>query len=294
MRWVCFCALFVLPSSICLSQPARSGSVSVPKQRHNPISHPQVCARFSDAVVEIIGGGESFGTGFIVSNDGFILTAAHVVRDKDGKYFSAISVKMPDGRSELATAIPMTVESVGQDFALLKVNAKDAKTSLPFLALGSVKDVVLGGEATIIGYPFSALTAQGVNVFTKFCLSAAFAATDLTTVQVNETNRAITGVISVNKDVKVDVIYFQGPSIKGISGSPIISLDTGRVVGIVSVKLTGIGNSLMELKQNTEMGSGLRISGMDPGKPSARRVCPAKRGEYSKAGLRQTKRFLSI
>jgi hypothetical protein len=39
-------------------------------------------------------------------------------------------------------------------------------------------------------------------------------------------------------------IFFQGVSIKGISGAPFISLVSGKVVGVVSTKLTAISMSL--------------------------------------------------
>jgi hypothetical protein len=194
------------------------------------------------------------------------LTASHVIRDEQsGDYFSAITVTLPSGAEYARPALPLSLENVGQDFALLKI---DGKMPLPFLELGSTTDVSPGAEATIIGYPFSALTVQDRNVFTKFCLSASFAATDSVTVPVRGMTHTRTGVVPIQRDVKVDVIYFQGPSVKGISGSPIISRDTGRVVGIVSLKLTGIGQALMELKRQTAegMGGGIGISGLEPGK----------------------------
>lgn len=230
------------------------------QQPATSLTHRELCKRFSDAVIRIEAGGQSRGTGFLVSADGFILTAAHVVRGDDGAYFSAITAKLPDGTTEFATPSPMTIESAGQDFAVLKVKGK---TKLPFLGLGSFEDAELGSDATIIGYPFSAITAQGKNVSIKFCLTAAVAASDLATVPVSVSR----GNLPFNQDVKVNVIYFQGPSVKGISGSPVISRDTGKVIGIVSVKLSGIGSELNALKDATGkgLGSGISISGLQSG-----------------------------
>lgn len=234
--------------------------------QNTPLSQRQACAKFSDAVVEINAGGESLGSGFIVSSDGFILTASHVVRNEDGAYYPTISTILADGSLEFATPTsPISLDSVGQDFALLKIAAKK---QLPFLTLGSTEEVVTGGDATIIGFPFSALSSQETRLSQRFCLSATFAATDLITVRVNGTNKRLRGpAVPINKDIKVDVIYFQGPSVKGISGSPIISRDTGNVVGIVSTKLTGLGKSLTQLKDETGkgLGSGIAISGLQPG-----------------------------
>jgi S1-C subfamily serine protease len=234
-------------------------------QKTVPLTQRQACAKFSNAVVRIDGGGHSRGSGFIVSPDGYILTALHVVRGEDGQYFSVISVMLPGVGLQFAKpATPLAFDNVGRDYALLKV---DTKEKLPFLSLGTTADVVSGGDATIVGFPFSAISAQGTNTSNKFCLSATFAATDLFTVPVDGSSKTTKGIVPVHQDVRVNYVYFQGPSIKGISGSPIISRDTGRVVGIVSLKLTGIGNSLMDLKTQTArgVGSGISISGLNPG-----------------------------
>ncbi len=216
------------------------------------LTQHQACAQFTDAVVRIDAGGKSLGTGFIVSPDGFILTAAHVIRDENGEFFSTVAVTLPTGIA-FANPIPQTLESAGADFAVLKV---ETKVPLPALKLGSTTDAEVGSDATIIGFPMSAMTLQDKPIFNKFCLSATFVAKDLLTVPVRGTINGPKGVTPTQKELKVDVIYFQGVSVKGISGSPIIARETGRVVGIVSVKLTGVGQSLINLKKNTEKGLG--------------------------------------
>jgi S1-C subfamily serine protease len=47
-----------------------------------PISQREACERFSRAVVRIDAGGHSLGTGFLVSAEGFIFTAGHVITDE--------------------------------------------------------------------------------------------------------------------------------------------------------------------------------------------------------------------
>jgi hypothetical protein len=252
--------------SLCLCALALANCLLFAEQKSTPLTHRQLCEKYQDAVVRIEAGGRSRGSGFLVSADGYILTSSHLIRGENGNYFSVISVWLPDGKPELAqAAVPLSLDNVGQDFAVLKV---DAKSLLPFLELGATNDANVGADATIIGFPFSALTEQGENVKQRFCLSASFAATTIETVHVQGTNIIQGKTIPVQKDVKVDVIYFQGPSVKGISGSPIIAQDTGHVVGIVSAKLTGIGKALTELKQQTAagVGGGIIISGLEPGK----------------------------
>ena len=218
--------------------------------RPQALTQKEACAKFSDAVVRIDGAGQSLGSGFIVSSDGYVLTASHVIRDESGKPFAAIFVTLSNGQMMPANpVIAPSPESVGQDFVILKI---DGQTKLPFLTLGSVEEVVTGGDATIIGFPFSALDRQDEYVKRKFCLAALFAASDIETIPVHETHGPANGISQiVDKNVQVDVIYFQGPSVKGISGSPIISRDTGNVVGIVSTKLSGISPALEQLKEFT-------------------------------------------
>jgi hypothetical protein len=91
---------------------------------------------------------------------------------------------------------------------------------------------------------------------------------DSSALQILNGSRTVTGrKVPFNKDMKVDVVYFQGPSVKGLSGSPVISRDNGRVVGILSTKLTGISPALNDLKDETAKGLGANVylSGLQPG-----------------------------
>ncbi|WP_288925104.1 Do family serine endopeptidase [uncultured Maritimibacter sp.] len=82
------------------------------------------------------------GTGFIVSEDGQIVTNAHVVRGAD-----EVKVTLEDGRE-------MTAEVVGvdaaTDIAVLKVDA----TGLPALEFGTSADLQVGENVIAMGNPF--------------------------------------------------------------------------------------------------------------------------------------------
>jgi len=196
-------------------------------QPTKPLTPKEACTRFMSKVVRIDAGADTVASGFIISSDGWILTAGHVVFDhQTGQQLSTILVRLPDRTTSLAH-IFVDRESVIRDFALLKVD----KTDLPFLELGSWTEVDPGSEVTIIGYPFSA--GADASITTKFCLSGLVAATDTVS----------------NNGVSVDAIYFQGPVVKGLSGGPVISRDTGHVVGIQSQKLAGISSALAATRQ---------------------------------------------
>ncbi len=220
-----------------------SHAKDVPK----PLTHIDACKNFSRPVVRI-DTADGRGTGFIVAPDGWIITAAHVVIDKaTGQYYRAISVVMPNEWDELAVPVLDITEAAVHDFALLKIN----RTALPSLKLGDETAVDIGSDLSIIGFPFSALDEKGGRVNVKFCLTATSAAN---------------ASFAIGKS-QVNLIYFQGPSVKGISGAPIISHKTGKVIGVVNTKLTGIGKSLQDLRDQIAhgVGGGIVISGLVPG-----------------------------
>lgn len=85
---------------------------------------------------------QSLGSGFIISNNGYVLTNNHVVADAD-----EIIVRLPD-RSELeATLVGADPRT---DVALLKVNA----TGLPTVTLGKSGTLKAGEWVLAIGSPF--------------------------------------------------------------------------------------------------------------------------------------------
>jgi serine protease Do len=84
----------------------------------------------------------SLGSGFIVSNDGYILTNNHVVRDAD-----TIIVRLNDRREFEAEVVGTDERS---DMALLKVDA----TGLPEVKIGKSTDLKVGEWVLAIGSPF--------------------------------------------------------------------------------------------------------------------------------------------
>jgi len=85
----------------------------------------------------------SLGSGFIISNDGYILTNNHVVGGAD-----EIKVKLSDGREFKAT-VKGTDEKL--DLAVLKIEVKGA---LPVAELGDSDAIQVGEWVMAIGNPF--------------------------------------------------------------------------------------------------------------------------------------------
>ena len=86
--------------------------------------------------------GESMGSGFIISPDGYVLTNHHVVDGAD-----EVKVKLSDGREFAARVVGSDEQS---DVALLKIPA----TGLPTLRIGDSAALKPGQWAIAIGSPF--------------------------------------------------------------------------------------------------------------------------------------------
>lgn len=86
--------------------------------------------------------GISYGSGFIISSDGYVLTNTHVVAG-----MSKIKVTLNDKREFTAKLVGSDVKS---DVALLKIEAAD----LPTVKIGSAKSLKTGEWVVAIGAPF--------------------------------------------------------------------------------------------------------------------------------------------
>jgi len=85
---------------------------------------------------------KSLGSGFVISEDGYILTNHHVVKDAD-----EIFVKLKDRRQFIAKLIGSDERT---DIALLQIKAK----KLPIVKKGSSKQLKVGEWVLAIGSPF--------------------------------------------------------------------------------------------------------------------------------------------
>ena len=84
----------------------------------------------------------SLGTGFIISEDGYLISNFHVVRNA-----TQIIVKLADGRKFKAKIVGSDPKT---DLVVLKIDAKN----LPYVKWGDSKSVEVGDWAIAIGNPF--------------------------------------------------------------------------------------------------------------------------------------------
>lgn len=146
------------------------------------------------------------GSGFIISDDGYVLTNAHVVEGAD-----EVTVTMTDRREFKAKVLGADLRS---DVALLKV----AATSLPFLRTGDSNKIRVGEWVIAIGSPFNL-----ENTVTAGIISA----------KSRETGEFLP---LIQSDVAVN---------PGNSGGPLINM-RGEVIGINSqiATLSGAYNGI--------------------------------------------------
>ena len=152
----------------------------------------------------------SSGSGFVVTQDGYIVTNHHVIASA-----TSVTVTMYDGSEYPATVVGSDSD---YDVAVLKINA----TGLQPVTLGSSEDVNVGDTVLAIGNPLGALTfsmSQGI---------------------VSSCNRAINVDGTPFNMIQVDCSINPGNS-----GGPLMNL-YGEVVGIVSAKYSTYSTTTVE------------------------------------------------
>jgi len=150
----------------------------------------------------------SLGSGFIISNDGYILTNNHVVDGAD-----SVVVRLSDRREFDAKVVGTDAES---DVALLKVTA----TGLPTVAVGDSTKLKPGQWVVAIGSPFNFDHSVTHGV-------------------VSYVGRGFGGA----DQQYVPFIPTDVPINRGNSGGPLFNLD-GQVVGINSQIYSNTGSSV--------------------------------------------------
>ena len=149
----------------------------------------------------------SSGTGFIISENGEILTNYHVVKNA-----SKLTVTTNSGESYNATVIGYEEDN---DVALIKIEA----TGLTAVTLGKSSDLRVGDEVAAVGNPLGELT----NTMTVGYVSALdrYINTDGSPINMMQIDAAINS---------------------GNSGGPLFDM-YGNVVGITTAKYSGTTNS---------------------------------------------------
>ena len=161
---------------------------------------------------------ESLGSGFIVSDDGYVVTNQHVVAGA-----TQIVVTVMDGRqlpAELIAADEVT------DLAVLKVKSQD----LPVAPLGDSNDLLIGEWAIAIGNPFGYLLADRHPSVTVGVISAL--GRDVQPGQGDDGGQVWSNMIQTDAAIN-----------PGNSGGPLVNA-RGEVIGVNSFIFSRSGGSI--------------------------------------------------
>ena len=147
----------------------------------------------------------ALGSGFVISDDGFIVTNNHVIEGAD-----EIEIEFKDGARRKAEVVGTDKQT---DIALLKVDATD----LPFVGFGDSDVARVGDWVLALGNPLG----QGFSASTGI---------------VSARGRALTGTYD-------DFIQTDASINRGNSGGPLFNMD-GEVIGVNTAILSPNGGSI--------------------------------------------------
>lgn len=149
----------------------------------------------------------SAGSGFIISEDGYVVTNYHVVQNA-----SSLTVITHDANQYIAKLIG---SDSANDIAVLKIEAQGLRP----VTLGSSDDLIVGDQVVAIGNPLGELTST------------------LTVGYVSAMDRGINTDGTVINMIQTDAAINSGNS-----GGPLFNMN-GEVVGITTAKYSGTTNS---------------------------------------------------
>lgn len=156
------------------------------------------------------------GSGFIVSNDGMIVTNRHVVEDTQARY----SVLLNDGTSYQATVLARDTQL---DIAILQI-AEPLRSSLTYAEFGDSQSLQLGESVIAIG-----------NALAEFRNSVSVGV-------VSGLSRSVIASDGMGRSEQLNQVIQTDAAINpGNSGGPLLNLD-GKVIGVNVAASRGADN----------------------------------------------------
>jgi len=251
-------------------EPARTARA--PQEKQAPDDPLQEFFRrfMPDSPERAPGPGQGLGSGFIISQDGYVLTNAHVVAG-DGE----VTVRLADAKREFKAKVIGADERT--DVALLKIDA----TGLPTVKLGKSASLQPGEWVAAIGSPFgfeNTITAGIVSATGRSLPAETYVPFIQTDVAVNPGNSGGPLINLAGEVVGMNsMIYSQTGGYMGVSFAiPIeVALDVSkqlRAEGKVTRGRLGVRIQPMtkELAQSFKLQEpdGARIATVEPGSPA--------------------------
>ena len=187
---------------------APAGNVATTVSKTNELSTSDLVKLAEPSIVRI-DTTAGIGTGFFVSEDGYIVTNAHVVAGRNGAPQTTVGVTLSDGTHVDGTVIG--VETARFDVAIVKISGGKFKA----LAFANLENVLVGQDVVAIGYALDLKGGEGPSfTVTRGIVSAKNRST-------TEDPRAQSfGAIQTDAAIT-----------HGNSGGPLLNLN-GEVVGV--------------------------------------------------------------
>lgn len=155
------------------------------------------------------------GSGFVISEEGYICTCAHVIFGQQGQL--QIGVK-EDGNYIWAPSQVIVVDNE-RDVAILKLPPPppEKKMQIVPVNLGDSSRVMEGEDIAFTGFPFGGMTGGGFSP---------------------STTRGIISALRPKRVGNVDVDHFQldAMTMEGNSGAPVFEVIGGTIVGVVNAR----------------------------------------------------------
>lgn len=155
------------------------------------------------------------GTGFVISEKGYICTCAHVVTGKQGQ----LNIGVKENGKYVWAASGIVLIDYERDIAIIKLPPPPPEKKIEFKPIvpGDSKSVEEGQEIAFCGFPFGGTTGGGFTPSTTKGLISAFRPKRV-------------------GDIEVQHFQLDAMIMEGNSGAPVFDIETGEVLGIVNAK----------------------------------------------------------
>ncbi|MDR3767374.1 MAG: trypsin-like peptidase domain-containing protein [Butyricicoccus sp.] len=250
------------------SSSSSSGGVLSGEEIYQKLNNSIVAIQSSDASGQVA----SSGSGVVMSEDGYIITNAHVITDEDtGAAMSSISVLFADG-SQLAASIVGSDDQT--DLAVLKVEPTSKLTPAEF---GDSDQLQVGEDAYAIGSPGGVQLANSMTSGIISAINRDITVNDrvMSLIQTNVTiNPGNSGGALINKygqvvgitSAKLGISYYEGLgfAIPINSAKEIVDelIQNGYISGRPSIGITG-RNINEQMAQYRNLPQGVEIASID-------------------------------
>lgn len=159
----------------------------------------------------------SSGTGFIISKEGYAITCNHVIEDA-----TEIFVRINNNNGNDVVSADVVSSNKEYDYAIIKLESNEYN----FAELSTKDSIELGNDIIILGYPFGKKLNDNVM----------------------ELNLSFTRgyISSVQNQNNIERVLLDISAKSGNSGSPVIDMNTGKVLGILRGSIINKSTNITE------------------------------------------------